>query len=295
MSCATRRASRHGGACKCRRRRTEFGWCLPDGYRLSTPSNGSVAAAELLRLDAGYRLACTTVISALRRVRRRFLPAHVRADIRDTELLVALLEERLEPDSDCLDVGAHAGSILAAMVRHAPQGRHVAWEPLPAFAARLRERFPGVDVREAALGNEAGERNFTHVLDDPGWSGFVARPTPSSSAVEEIAVRVERLDDVLPEGVQPVFVKIDVEGAEEEVLRGAQQTLRRHRPVVAFEHGRGSADHYGTTPRGIHDLLGRDLGYEIYGLDGDGPYDAERFIEIFASGELVNFVARPCA
>jgi FkbM family methyltransferase len=233
------------------------------------------------------------VISTLRRVRRRFLPADVRADIRDTELLVALLEERLEPDSDCLDVGAHAGSVLGAMVRLAPRGRHVAWEPLPAFAGRLRERFPDVEVREAALGNENGERSFAHVLDDPGWSGFRARPTPSGGAVEELAVRVERLDDVLPGGIRPMFVKIDVEGAEEEVILGAQETLRRHRPIVAFEHGRGSADHYGTTPGTFHALLAEELGYEISGLDGDGPYGVERFVEIFARGERVNFVARP--
>ena len=131
------------------------------------------------------------------------------------------------------------------------------------------------------------------MLNDPGWSGFRARPTPSGGAVEELAVRVERLDDGLPEGIQPVFVKIYVEGAEEEVILGAQETLRRHRPVVAFEHGRGSADHYGTTPGTIHALLAEELGYDISGLDGDGPYDAERFIEIFASGERVNFVARP--
>jgi FkbM family methyltransferase len=226
-------------------------------------------------------------------VRRRFLPAHIRADIRDTALLVALLEELLEPDSDCLDVGAHAGSVLAEMVRIAPRGRHVAWEPLPAFAGLLRERFPAVEVRQAALGDQVGERAFAHVLEDPGWSGFVARPTPSSSPVEELAVRVERLDDALPAGIRPVFVKVDVEGAEEAVFLGARETLLRHRPVVTFEHGRGSADHYGTTPGAIHDLLCTDLGYGISGLDGDGPYDAERFTEIFESGERVNFVARP--
>ncbi len=233
------------------------------------------------------------VIDTLRRVRRRFLPAHIRADIRDTQLLVALLEEMLEPDSDCLDVGAHAGSVLREMVRLAPRGRHVAWEPLPAFAARLREQFPGVEVREAALGDRAGTRSFAHVIEDPGWSGFVARPTPSPSPVEELTVEVERLDDVLPDGVCPAFMKIDMEGAEEEMLRGAVETLRRHRPVVAFEHGRGSADHYGTTPGGIHDLLCGELGYEIAGLDGDGPYGRDRFEEIFASGERVNFAARP--
>jgi hypothetical protein len=193
------------------------------------------------------------VIHAARRLRRRFLPAHVRADVRDTELLVALMEEVLEPDSDCLDVGAHAGSVLAELVRLAPEGRHVAWEPLPEF---------------------------------------VARPTPGRGSVETIVVETERLDDALPDGVRPAFVKIDVEGAEERVLRGALQTLRRHRPVIAFEHGHGSADHYGSGPHAIHRLLVGELGYEIFGLDGEGPYDGSRFAEIFARGERVNFAAR---
>jgi FkbM family methyltransferase len=233
------------------------------------------------------------MINALRRVRRRFLPAHIRADIRDTELLVALMEDVLEPGSDCLDVGAHAGSVLAEMVRIAPEGRHVAWEPLPEFAARLREAHPGVEVREAALSDRAGERAFARVVGDPGWSGFVARPTPAGGGVETLTVRTERLDDALPDAVRPAFVKIDVEGAEEHVLRGALETLRRHRPLIAFEHGLGSADHYETTPGAIHGLLVDELGYAIFGLDGDGPYDRARFEEIFAAAERVNFAARP--
>jgi hypothetical protein len=79
-----------------------------------------------------------------RAARRALLPAHVRRDIRDYELLVALLERELGEDSDCLDVGAHAGSVLRAILRVPPRGRHVAWEPLPGFAARLRAEFPGV-------------------------------------------------------------------------------------------------------------------------------------------------------
>jgi FkbM family methyltransferase len=232
------------------------------------------------------------VIHAARRLRRRFLPAHVRADIRDMELLVALMEEVLEPDSDCLDVGAHAGSVLAELVRLAPEGRHVAWEPLPQFAERLRQAYPDVEVREAALSDEAGRREFAHVLAEPGWSGLVARPTPAGGRVETIVVQTERLDDALPDGVRPAFVKIDVEGAEELVLGGAIETLRRHRPVIAFEHGRGSADHYRSGPHSIHRLLVGELGYRIFGLDGDGPYDERRFSEIFAGGERVNFAAR---
>lgn len=148
-------------------------------------------------------------------------------------------------------------------------------------------------MREAALSDRAGDREFVHVLDDPGWSGFRERPTPGGGSVERLRVRCERLDDVLADGLRPAFVKLDVEGAEEEVLRGALETLRRHRPVIAFEHGLGSADRYGTTPEVLHDLLIAELGYEIFGLDGDGPYTRERFAEIFAAAERVNFLARP--
>jgi FkbM family methyltransferase len=232
------------------------------------------------------------VIHAARRLRRRFLPAHVRADIRDTELLVALMEEVLEPGSDCLDIGAHAGSVLAEFVRLAPEGRHVAWEPLPKLAERLRQAYPNVEVREAALSDEAGPREFAHVLEEPGWSGLIGRPTPGRWSVETIVVETERMDDALTDRVRPDFLKIDVEGAEERVLRGAIETLRRHRPVIAFEHGRGSADHYGSGPHAIHRLLVGELGYRIFGLDGDGPYDESRFAEIFARGQRVNFAAR---
>jgi FkbM family methyltransferase len=227
-----------------------------------------------------------------RAARRMLLPAHVRADIRDHELLVALMERELREDSDCLDVGAHAGSVLREMVRIAPRGRHVAWEPLPAFAAGLRREFPGVEVREAALADASGRRELTHVIDLPGWSGLAVRPMPSAGPTETLLVDCERLDDVLPDGVRPAFVKIDVEGAEALVLRGALQTLRAHRPLVAFEHGRGSAEYHGTGPGDVHGLF-EELGYAVFGLDGDGPYDLERFGEIFASGERVNFVARP--
>jgi FkbM family methyltransferase len=227
-----------------------------------------------------------------RAARRMLLPAHVRADIRDHELLVALMERELREDSDCLDVGAHASSVLREIVRLAPRGRHVAWEPLPAFAARLRGEFPGVVVREAALTDEAGQRDLTHVIDEPGWSGLAARPTPGGGPTETLTVRCERLDDVLPDGVRPRFVKIDVEGAEALVLRGALATLRAHRPLIAFEHGRGSAEYHGTGPEDVHGLLD-ELGYAIWGLDGNGPYGAQRFAAIFAAGERVNFVARP--
>ena len=181
-------------------------------------------------------------------MRRAMLPAHIRADIRDHELLVALLERVLEPDSDCIDIGASTGSVLREMVRLAPRGHHVAFEPLPDHAARLRAEFPNVEVHEAALADFTGHADFQWATDEPGWSGFHARPTPRGSRFTTLSVACERLDDALPDGISPRLVKIDVEGAEEGVIRGAMSTLRRCRPVLVFEHARGGAELYETRP-----------------------------------------------
>jgi FkbM family methyltransferase len=244
-------------------------------------------------MDRLKRAALRTGVGApLRAVKRRFEPAHVRRDRADHARLQSLLAEVLRPDSSALDVGCHEGAVLAEIVRLAPDGRHVAWEPLPELCARTAARFPDVDVRCAALSDRAEERDFVYVTTLPGWSGFRARPYPGDQSTETIRVRTERLDDVLPEGFAPALIKIDVEGAELEVLRGGIETITRHRPVVVFEHGAGSADHYGTAPADVWDLLD-GAGLRVSGLDGGGPFSRTGFENEFARAEQVNFVARP--
>jgi FkbM family methyltransferase len=233
-------------------------------------------------------LLATPLGKPLLNLKRRFDAPEVRRDREDNELLIKLLGEVLEPDSSCVEVGAHEGAILAEMVRLAPNGRHIAFEPLPALAHQLRHAFPTVDVHEAAASDEAGEQEFIHVVTRPGWSGFRQRPYPGDERLERIIVTTERLDDAVTGPV--ALVKIDVEGAELQVLRGAQRTLQEHRPVVVFEHGLGSADHYGTEPK---DVFGALPDYEVSGLDGDGPYDLDEFERIYLHRERVNFVARP--
>ena len=242
----------------------------------------SRVVSALLATPAGARA---------RAVRRALEPAHVTRDRRDGEHLRAILAATLAPDSACVDVGAHEGSVLADVVRLAPRGRHLAFEPLPALATGLRERFPQVDVRAVALSDHHGREPFAHVVTRPGWSGFRERPTPGDDVVERITVEVAPLDDLVDPGAEIAFVKIDVEGAEEQVLAGAMATIERCRPLIAFEHGAGSADHYGTQPGTIHTMLDR-VGLRIFDLDGGGPYDAVAFERAVARGERVNFLAR---
>jgi FkbM family methyltransferase len=229
----------------------------------------------------------------LRAVKRRLEPAHVRRDRADHVHLQRLIGEVLREDSSAIDVGCNVGRVLADIVRAAPRGRHFAFEPLPELCAGVAERFPAVDVRCTALSDRAGTREFVHVTTLPGWSGFRARSYPGRQRTETIRVRVERLDDVLPAGFAPALIKVDVEGAEHEVLRGGLETIVRHRPVIALEHGLGAADHYGTAPADVWELLAVAAGLRIFGIDGAGPFSLPQFEEQFARGERVNFVARP--
>ena len=76
------------------------------------------------------------------------------------------------------------------------------------------------------------------------------------------------------------------------VFRGAVEALRRHRPVVIFEHGIGAAERYGYDSGDIHDLLCGELGMRIFDLDGEGPFTRQEFLDLFPQ-PVWNFVAVP--
>lgn len=204
-----------------------------------------------------------------------------------------LIAFSLQADSCCIDVGAHRGAVLQEIVRVAPAGRHIAYEPLPHLAAALRSRFPSVEVHEAALSNRDGSSSFEHVRGDAeGCSGFVVCTLPPGyeAEVSHIEVRLERLDDVLGEGAPLRLLKVDVEGAEQQVFEGAARVLARTRPTVVFEHAYSASSAFGTTPLDVHGALS-EAGLRIFDLDGNGPFEPAEFDEFSRRGDPVNFVA----
>jgi FkbM family methyltransferase len=220
------------------------------------------------------------------RTARTFASGRVaRRDAKDGRHLAMLLAFVLRPDHSCVDIGAHTGEVLREMVRLAPAGTHVAFEPIPSFAAELQHAFPTVDVRAAAVAERAGEATFEWDVTRPAVSGFSAR-REEGHEVQTLRVPVVRLDDSL--AIVPDLIKIDVEGAEEGVLRGAEETLA-HRPWVILEHGEG-AKAYGTAPATVYDLLTRP-GLRVFDLDGGGPYSRAQFEESVARGAIWNYVA----
>lgn len=195
--------------------------------------------------------------------------------IRDDLATQAVLSAVLRSDSHVIDVGAHRGDVLEQVIRLCPNGRFLAYEPIPDLARELAAKFPDATVRQAALSDETGNTTFQHVLHQPAYSGLLLRADiPGEGQVEPIKVELRRLDDDLPNEFRPAVIKVDVEGAEVRVLRGATETLHRFRPIVIFEHGH--SDLYDTTSDELWDLL-TECGYRIFNMEGAGPYSLDQF------------------
>lgn len=201
-----------------------------------------------------------------------------------------LLAHRLQLDSNCVDVGAHTGTVLTQILRYAPAGEHVAFEPLPAQAGILRDAFPSVQVHQAAVGASAGTAEFTHVTGSPELSGLRDRGFSAQSEVFEVAIRT--LDDSIEPARKIDFIKIDVEGGELDVLKGGKRLLLRDRPLIAFEHGVGGSEHFGVTSGDVHDFLTHEVGYRVFDIDGAGPLTRPEFESLF-SKRIWFFVAHP--
>lgn len=215
---------------------------------------------------------------------------------------VAVMQRVLRHDSNCIDVGCHEGSILRHILRFAPDGTHWVFEPLPEFYHQLVASFggmPTVHVSDLALGDSTGSTTFQHVVSNPAYSGFRPRKYDRADEhVQEITVKADLLDNVIPADTAIDFIKIDVEGAELQVLKGAAKTIQRSRPTIVFEHGLGAADCYGTTPERVYEILEK-CGLRLFLMarwlerPGDPSMNKTVFCEEFSTGSNYYFMAAP--
>jgi FkbM family methyltransferase len=248
-----------------------------------------VAKASARVRESLLSLAARARLESQLRDAYRLINRTARREARDNQHMRVLLAACLGRDANCIDVGAHAGDVLREIVRCAPDGHHIAYEPLPHLATDLERVFPAADIRCAALSDHGGAAEFLYDGSQPARSTLHAHAFTDHRHVTAIRVRLERLDDALPGGYVPALIKIDVEGTEAEVLRGAIETLKRHRPIVVFEHGGGGT----SSPGDVHALLVEKAGLRIYDIDGSGPYSLAEFEAMYSRPTLWNWIARP--
>jgi FkbM family methyltransferase len=201
----------------------------------------------------------------------------------------------------CVDVGCHRGSILDAMIAAAPDGTFYGFEPLPDLYAQLVQKYQDharVQISPIALSDQQQTTQFQFVRSNPAYSGFRQRRYDRpDETIETIDVNTDRLDNLLAEEQSVRLIKIDVEGAELLVMRGAERILNSYQPFVIFEHARGGVKFYEYGPRELHDFICGNCSLSISTLDGwllnEPPLDLPNFVETFDVCRHYYFVAHP--
>jgi FkbM family methyltransferase len=210
----------------------------------------------------------------------------------------AVLSAVAQRSMTIIDVGANVGRYAWFLRRHAPtEARLYALEPHPGVAALLRRTLANL-AGCSILGLGASERNGTAELVVP--RGAFGSPVPGLAWVrdpdadhhgEGIQIQLRRLDSLIDDGTiavrDPLFLKIDVEGGEVGVLRGATDLVRRHLPVIYLECQSASLARQGETPETVWAELGR-AGYRLFGVSG-GRFTAMPD----ADPGIVNYLAIP--
>lgn len=184
----------------------------------------------------------------------RQLPFALTKNIRYDQLTEEVINQVCKADTNCIDVGCHKGEILDMMMKAAPQGHHYGFEPIPELYGILKEKFKKTNctISDVALSDKTGIISFNYVLSNPSYSGIKKRSYDRAHEKDmSIDVRTEKLDEVLNEKYPTGLVKIDVEGAELLVLKGAKKTIARCKPVIIFEFGLGASDAYDTNPKDL--------------------------------------------
>lgn len=238
---------------------------------------------------------------SLKQLTKRILSSmgiHLTQNQRYDALTEKIMRKCIQENSNCIDVGAHRGEVLERMLDLAPKGQHFAFEPIPELHAHLLMRYPkGVSIHAFALSDSCGSTSFQHVVSNPAYSGMRQRSYENSETIEEIAVEKRKLDEVLPADYRIDFLKIDVEGAEYQVLKGGIEHIKASKPVIIFEHGLGASEHYGTNPEMLYDLLSKDCALKISLLEdfvaGNSALDQEAFKAQFYKKLNYYFVAHP--
>lgn len=135
-----------------------------------------------------------------------------------------------QPGMTVIDIGAHMGYFTVKLARKiGPQGRLLAFEPNPLMSVfvydniRLNDLMRSCTLHRVALGDEPGIGSLRHHANNMGGGSLIDQRDGDCV----IDVPVQRLDDMVPADWTVDLIKLDAEGYEQPVLRGAAAVLAR--------------------------------------------------------------------
>lgn len=205
----------------------------------------------------------------------------------------------LKPGMVAIDVGAHLGRHAFEMLGCVgPRGRVLMFEPIPdlyhKLVASVNEQYPHLGnsaVYPYALSNAKGTTEFCLAMDAMAYSGLKERQYDCPTRIQKISVEVRCLDDFTETLQQLDYIKIDTEGAEWNVIQGAQQSITRYKPIISFEFGQNSYAPYNVSPAQVFDFF-VSKNYSIVDILGN-TLDHLEFTESSVRQQLWDYIAVP--
>ena len=151
------------------------------------------------------------------------------------------LKSRLQPGDVFIDIGANIGyfSLVASRLVGAG-GRVYSFEPSPINVGRLARHLTvnsveNTSILSVGLGHEDEEVRL-HFPTRNNAGASTIRAIEAGASMQSHPIVVRRLDSIVPEWQRsPKLIKIDIEGAELNALKGMEKLLREHRPTVLCE------------------------------------------------------------
>ncbi len=214
--------------------------------------------------DAGLRFVCA-------RGDKRIAPIETLNFGRYERDYAEMLLSLVPAGGKVLDIGANVGWYSMTVARRVPGVSVLAFEPMPPVMEALRRNLDlnGISsVRPLPVALSEKEGTATFYFDPENSVNASAADLGGGPATRSVECPVRLLDDVCRELVfVPDMIKCDVEGAELLVLRGALETLKKARPVVALEMLRKWSARFGYHPNDIIALM-RERGYGCYTVEG---------------------------
>lgn len=177
--------------------------------------------------------------------RTRYGTFHFRDNFGDITNLFKLIYQneyrfrKLSDEGAIVDVGANIGLTAGWFAFHNPGRKIYCFEPLADNVGLIRLNCPSAKVRQAAAGSEPGRLTLRVDPDN-----IMASSIPNPWVTHEVTFDVTTLDRFADEEQVGLIalLKIDAEGMEDEILRGAPGVLKRTRNIVLETHGRKKHD-----------------------------------------------------
>ena len=172
-----------------------------------------------------------------------------------------------------LDVGANIGETLLNFTKINPDGLNIGFEPVPYIYNRLKanvslNNFQNIQINNIALSDKTETLSFK-IPDNQNSGGVRMRKAAHKNKFgADHEVKAILLDDFMEKkGLEKVdFIKMDVEGFELNVVKGAVKTLEKFHPTLFIEVDDFMLGQQETSARQLIDFIGQ-FGYKIYNAD----------------------------